>query len=176
MFDNLLAKLPSLKNSETEEVDEAQAKRDRIEFHRTKVRNGPVKFREATSGQVRRFNARLTASMQRKGYRRQVRTHLSNQREGMVLRGMLQAAGALPYFAEVGYRPGADGVAALKSITWIVARFADDRHADENGRIEVTEPVVMEALTSALNRWQDINGLGRTELPEGYVLPVQVAS
>jgi hypothetical protein len=171
---DLFAQLPGLRDKQTDdEPTELESKRDRIKFHREKVRNGPVKFREPSSGQVRRFQARSLKSMQRKGYRRQVKGHLAAQREGMILRGMLQSTGVLDYVLPISHlRPEA----ALAGITWIVERFADDRAADENGRIEVTEDVVRQSLQSALNRWQAIVGLPPTELSDDYVLPVQVAT
>ena len=176
---DILSKLPFLKADEVDETDdrtleeiEAEAKAERIRFHREKVRNGPAKFVAPTSGQIRRARKRDAERMIRKNRRRQVRQHLADQREAATIRGHLQAAGVLPY----PNRAAADPRLAVKSLTWIVRRFADDRHVDSNGRVEVTEEVVRESLQSALNRWQTIVGLTPTSLSPAYALPVALSA
>lgn len=172
---NLLEKLPFLKSDDAEiaEFDEAEAKKARIKFHRTSVRNGPVKYKEPTSGQLRRERERALKGMTRKARKAQVRAYFEAQQEAATLRGHLQAAGVVAY-------GNPDHLATPKqardSIVWLTQRFADDSIADENGAVVVTEALVVNALTSALNRLQSINGLPITSLSPAYVLPVRLAA
>lgn len=172
---NILDKLPFLSTTtekEAAEYDEVQAKKDRIEFHRRSVRNGPTSFKQPTNGQIRRAKKRALARETKKAFRRQVRQHLADQREAATLRGQLQAAGILPYFTE-DYT--ATPEQALRSVTWLIARFSAVE-ADGDGRVLVTEKVVIDSLTAALNRWQVIVGYPQTKLSPAYVLPVALAS
>lgn len=173
MIDILSTQLGKALNDEepiderTDEEIAADEKRERIRFHREKVRNGPVKFSQPTSGQQRRAMVRATNSMQRKGYRRQVKAYFAAQRELMSLRPRLQAAGILPITVAL---PAARTYSAIVDL---ISSFAEP---DENGQVEVTEVVVRDALRSALNRYQTLTGQELTALPEGYELPVAVAA
>lgn len=169
---NILSKLPFMNQTEEEaaEIDEAQAKKDRIAFHRDHVRNGPSNFKTVTNGQVKRAKVRALKAETKKARRRQVRAYLANQRQAATVRGHLQAAGVLPFFTE-DYT--ATPEQALRSIMWIVARFAPAQ-ANGSGEVEVTNGLVAEALTAALNFWQDAVGYPRTKLSPAYVLPVSV--
>lgn len=167
MFDNLLSKLPLLKDQDARDLDddeEAEAKRERIQFHRDHVRNGPVKFNPPTSGQLRRERQRAVARSTKKARRKQVRDYFDGLRESSRLRAKLQSAGVIPFAlpeTEVSDRARQD------AIVWIVERFAQGEGGQQ---IEVTETVVRDALQLALNRWQKLNGLPETEL-EGHVVP-----
>jgi hypothetical protein len=172
---NILDKLPFLSSTTEEEAaefDEAQAKKDRIEFHRRSVRNGPVSYRTPTNGQIKRERKRALARETKKARRRQVRQHLANQREAATIAAHLRGAGILAYSQESFTT---DPQRARRSIIWIVARFAEAPQ-DGTGRVEVTEAVVRQSLTAALNRWQSLVGLRETPLSPAYVLPVALAS
>ena len=168
---DLLSKLPFLKSEKEEEtpLTDAEAKAERIKFHRTQVRNGPTNFRVVTNGQQKRARVRELNRRSRKARRAQIRQHFADLREAATLRGHLQAVGIAPY-AVATTTLTAEG--ALRGIVWIVERFADDSLVDENGQVQVTEEVVRQSLTSALNRWQHLVGLPPTELSPAYVLPV----
>ena len=176
MNPNLLSKLPFLGEGKAdrdltpEEIEEAeaQAKRDRIAFHRDHVRNGPAKFKQMTTGQERRARHRSLDSMTRKGRRRQIRQYHADMREAATLRGHLQAAGVVRYASEFH----APDFAIMRSIIWIVRHFAE---GDENGRIEVTHEVVIDAIEKAWQRWCRLTGQPVVPLSPAYRLPVAVA-
>lgn len=171
---NILDKLPFLNSDPKTEADqaalEAEAKAERIKFHRTQVRNGPVKFKAPTTGQIKRAQRRALAAEGRKGRRRQVRAYIRQQQEAATIRGHLQGAGVVAY---AGDTFTTTPERALQSIVWIVQRFAE---GDENGVVEVTEENVRLALTRALNRWQAIVGHPQTKLSPAYVLPVALSA
>ena len=178
---NIFSKLPLIGDKDPQLVDdleliddveaEAEAKRRRIKFHRESVRNGPVKFKTVTNGQVRRMKARALKSHSRKVYRQQVRQYLANQREAAILRGQLQAAGVVSYaIPSRKLTPKA----AHDAIVWIIERYAS---SDESGVVEVTQEVVVDALLAALNRFETLTGLPSSRaLSPAYVLPVSVAA
>lgn len=122
-----------------------------------------------SSGQIRRAKHRALDRKTRSARRKQVSGHHKTQREAAIVRGQLQAAGVLPYSEESAR---ATPEQALKSVTWLVERFGD---ADEDGRIEVTRPVVMAALISAKAYWENAIGLPESRLDPDYELPVDVA-
>lgn len=175
MIQNILSKLPGLK-AESEEVEvvltEEDLKAERIKFHRLSVRNGPVKMSGPTSGQIRRERVRALARQTKRARRNQISSHFAALREIAVLRAHLQSAGILAYSTD--YRPAGGDV--LAAITWIIARFADDKVADEQGRVTITEAVVRESLQAALNRYQHLTRQEQTPLSPAYVLPVSVAA
>lgn len=174
MIQNLLSKLPFLSDDKAEEVElsEEELRKQRIAFHRERVSNGPVKFSSPTSGQIRRFGHRELARKTKAARRRQIREHFAQKTEVAVLRAHLQAAGLIVY--PTGHTPGAGDV--LNAFTWIISHFADDKHADENGRVEVTREVVVSSLQAALNRYQHLTGRPQTAISPSYVLPVEVAA
>lgn len=167
---NILDRIPSLTaDAEPEEVSEEDAKRERIDFHRRNVRNGPTSFKTITAGQERRARKRALKREQRQALRRRVRQHHAGLREAANLRGHLQSAGVLPFFSDdFTVSPAAQ----VRSVTWIVQRFTPESFADEDGRFEVTGKVVEAALRGALNRYQDLMGQPRTPLSPAYTLPV----
>lgn len=169
---DLFSKIPFLKSDQTEEQSELspeEAKKQRIQFHRDHVRNGPSNFKTVTNGQQKRAHVRALNRRTRKARRAQVRQHFSNMAEASVLRGHLQATGIAPYALA---STKIDPQRALGSVIWIVQRFADDGLVNDDGQVEVTEAVVRQSLTSCLNRWQHLVGLPPTELSPAYVLPV----
>lgn len=121
---------------------EAEAKRERIEFHRARVRNGPVQFARGTHpARRKRIDAR---SHQRKARNHRVRTFLHNQMELAVLRGHLQAVGALPY-ADHSFRPGQGVVEA--SVQHFLRRAGIDRKA----AAELNGPVLLDKLRAQID-------------------------
>lgn len=169
---NLLDKLPLLDSGdavESFETNEVESKKARIQFHRDRVRNGPVNFKEPTSGQIRRAAKRELDGRTRKARRAQVRGYFAARREASTLLGHLQAAGVIAYASH--FKPSPEAI--LSSFTWLVSHFAE---GEPGVAIEVTREVVVDALTAALNRYQALNGQPATPLSPAYVLPVQVAA
>lgn len=168
---NLFEKLSNvIKGKDDTVAAEAEAKAERIKFHRERVRNGPTKFRTVTNGQVRRARDRAIAAEMRRTHRKQVRAYFDTQKEASVLRGHLQALGALSYSDTL--RP-IDPVKADRSARWVIQRFAK---ANDEGQIEVTRQVVLDAITAAFNRWQVLTGQEVSPLSPSYELPVRVAA
>lgn len=166
---NILEKLPFLNKTDDLQdlVDEAdEAKKERIAFHRAKVRNGPVSFKEPTTGQRRRERERMVKGMQRKTRRRQVQLYFLTERENSILRGKLQAAGLAPYV----FRSEPDRIEQVASVVWLVQRFGEVD--PETGRIDFSETSVRKSLQSALNRWESINGEPASQIDPEYVTPV----
>lgn len=168
---NLLSKLPFLTSNTDDEttLSEEEIRKQNIEFHRTKVRNGPAKFSSPTSGQMRRAAQRRLNSQTKKARRAQVRSHFDREQGIAYLRGNLQAAGLVPYRTP-GFQARPE--AALSSIVWIMQHYAI-HDADENGVVEVNHDVVMAALESALGRYNELVGTNY-EIFEDYLLPVAV--
>lgn len=147
MIDFLSKQLPALDGDTDVEVDEAQAKRERIAFHRDHVRNGPVKFPHVTSGQIRRAKARDLASRAKKARRKQVQNYFAAQREYATLRGHLQAVGVLPYALRKGK---ISEVSLLRSARWIVQNF---------GSVELSESEILkDAIQKAYDRFCVLTG------------------
>lgn len=156
MITNLLSSLPFLNNDQSEEIDEAQAKRDRIAFHRDHVRNGPTKFKTVSNGQVRRAKTRELNGRAKKARRHQVRTYFANLREHAVLRGQLQAVGVLPYHESTpdSAKVGLDG--AVRATRAIVQRFGDITDSDDI--------LVRNALQKAYDRFCVLSGVEASEI------------
>jgi hypothetical protein len=74
---------------------EADAKAERIRFHREKVRNGPGKFTTFTNGQVRRTLQREDETRRRKLNKRHRRDWMAKRAELATLRGHLVIMGVL---------------------------------------------------------------------------------
>ena len=82
----------------------AERKKQNREFHWAKVRNGPVSWTAGRS--ERRQKAIDQRGQQRKGRNRRVRRYQDEQHAIAMLRGQLQAVGAVPY-ADPDFRPSA---------------------------------------------------------------------
>lgn len=78
---NIFSNLPST-DPEVEAELEARDRQDLIRFHREKVRNGPVKFKEQTTGQARRERQRALDRQTKKARRLQVKAYFEAQRKG----------------------------------------------------------------------------------------------
>lgn len=173
MIHSLLSKLPSLHlgkdDEEREELTDEELKKQRIKFHRERVRNGPVKFRTMTTGQVRREQKRELDRRTKKARRKQVRDYRRRIVEATTIHAMLQAAGVVSYVDP--NRKAAPGDAA-NAIVWLIKRFAKP---NKEGNVEVTREVVIDSLTRGLQTWQAITGQPVTPLSPAYELPVSVS-
>jgi hypothetical protein len=147
----------------TREEEEALAKQERIKFHRRSVRCGPVKFREPTSGQIRRARHRDLRSMTKKARKHQISNYFAQRREAASLRHRLQAVGILEYSSPEFFVPEQ---AAHASALWLVGHFGDKVAIMEQG---LTVPIVEIAFLNALNRYEELSGLPKSdELPDDY--------
>lgn len=107
--------------------DEEQARRDRIEFHRTSVRNGPVSWKTQTNGQVKRGRKRAAARQQKKAYRTEVRNHFARLRQAAIVRTHLQVVGLIPFID--GHEEPLEKQAA--STLWIAANYGESFEHDD---------------------------------------------
>lgn len=113
----------------TEEEREAQAKAERIEFHRTQVRNGPVSFRYLSSGQQRRARERAERSAIRKNFKREVKGYFERQRVAAILRPHLQTLGLIPTATGRVFSEHEQ----IASTGWIVQRYGTEILDEETG-------------------------------------------
>lgn len=157
---NIFSRLPFLDGSKDEVEPQTDTKAERIAFHRQKVRNGPVKFKEMTSGQIRRAEQRQAKRRQKKAYRAEVRNHLEKQQLASRVRGHLQRAGYLPYHDghEAGVRE------QIVSTQWIVQRFGQEVEVEgkRTGRVSWREADVVDAFLRAAQFYGSATGY---ELP-----------
>lgn len=111
---------------------EVESKRERIDFHRRQVRNGPVNFKGETAGQARRRAARQYASTLRKERKRRWSDFKDQQLGIAVLRGHLQAVGELPY-ADPKFEPSTQvGLASYDALfeRYVLDDDLDDEYLD----------------------------------------------
>lgn len=162
MFDSL----PSLVQDDAEDLTdeevaelEAEAKKDRIAFHRTSVRNGPVKFGHPTSGQLRRQRHRDLARQTKRGVRGQRKQFFANRREHAVLRGVLQAVGVVEYETTVVI---SDAV-RFRSATWILNNFGA-KEIPNGGKDGLEADYLRNAVQAAFNRFSDLSGIERSPI------------
>lgn len=164
MFD-IFSKLPGVKAHEAAEAAlemsaediRAQAKAERIEFHRTKVRNGPVKFSFLTNGQVRRAQRRELDRHQRKAWRAEKASYFERQRTAAILRAHLQVVGLIP-FIDGREAPLRD---QITSTAWIVTRYGVEVAVDGvgTGHASFKRGDVIDALKNAASFYQSATGL-----------------
>lgn len=157
MIKNLFSQLPGLKHlssdaTEAREADELQAKKERIEFHQKHVRNGPVKGRPATNGQIRRQRIRDARRMSRKGYEKQVQAFFASQHEIALLRVHLQRVGVLPWGSETTVSTPEQ---IERSIVWLLKNFHEGDIVIE-GDVTVA---VESAIQQAYDRYAALTGL-----------------
>lgn len=152
-------------------ADEAQAKQERIKFHREHVRNGPSKFKTPSNGQLERARQRYYDGLRRKDYRKQVRAHFRNSMEAAVLRGHLRSVGLTLIDGLPEYRP--TQAQAMASTIWLLEAFAEP---NEDGQVRVTSDVVIGAYQAGLSRWQEIVGLPKTRIPDDFEILVGVSA
>lgn len=123
MIQNLFSKLPLFNESEGEDLSPeelaAQEKSERVEFHRTRVRNGPASFSSITNGQLRRQKARDLKAKSRKIQKRRVRAYHKQEAETAILRGHLKIVGVL---ASMGHDQRSEEQ-VQRSFAWIQRAF-----------------------------------------------------
>lgn len=166
---NLIPSLRSDEDTRSPEEIAKQEKQDRIDFHRSSVRNGPVSYKSPSNGQIRRAKAREIKRNMRKTRSRQISSYFASVREEAVLRGHLQAVGLVGYSTR-SYKP--TPLQVRESAIALIKQFADAQGAV----VEVTEEVVLDSFRSALSRWANLNGRSDIRIPEGYSIPVRTAA
>jgi hypothetical protein len=141
----------------TPEEAEAAAKKARIAFHRDSVRNGPVKFRYMTNGQVRRAEERARKRNAKKAFRGEVRSHFEKLRIAAGLRGHLQAVGLIPFV---------DGHEAtledqVTSTAWIQQRYGVEVTNDGvgTGHVSFRRGDILDGLKNAARFYESATGL-----------------
>lgn len=149
--------LPSLNDAEERDLTEeeiadleAQAKADRIKFHRTHVRNGPVKFGRAPSAKQER--RRALARQTKKATRAQRREFIAKVQEHALLRGQLQAVGVIAY--ETDYAPSDD--ARFAAAKWIVQHYGEVTDSGDD--------LLRNAVQAAFDRFSDLSGVERSDV------------
>lgn len=161
---NILSKLMPFLNKPEESEDSltpeeiaAQEKRERIAFHREKVRNGPVSFKYQTAGQQRRAVERAKQREAKKGYRREVKNYFDRRQVAAILRPHLQAVGLIP-FIDGHEAPLGD---QITSTAWIVQRYGTEVAVDGvgTGHVSFRHSDVLDALRSAARFYQVATGL-----------------
>lgn len=140
------------KKDDTPEKTEEELKAERIKFHRQSVRNGPVKFRTLTNGQVRRMQKRDLLNQQKKSHRQARSNHWQGRQEAARLRAFLQGAGVVPYVT--GINPSDE--TRDKAYRWLIGNYADEIETDDDGII--TTQTVENALYNAWKRYSDLTG------------------
>lgn len=161
--------LPSLNEAEDRDLTEeeiaeaeAQAKKDRIKFHRTHVRNGPAKFTHVTNGQVKRQRRRDLARQTRKAAQAQRRAFRATLQEHALLRGQLQAIGVIAY--ETGFTPSDE--ARFRAARWIVTHYGADEVPDL-GEEGAEQAYLRAAIQAAFDRFADLSGVERSAVEYG---------
>lgn len=155
---NIFSKLPFLgkvDDTETEltpEEQEAQAKAERIEFHRTQVRNGPVSFRSISAGQQRRAQQRAEKSAIRKNFKREVKQYHDRQHVAMILRPHLQALSLVPTATGRVFTEHEEYV----STGWIVQRYGVE--VEGAGRMSFALEDVLTAIRTAAAFYESATG------------------
>lgn len=167
---NIFGKLPFLKSHDDEATDAelaAEAKRERIEYHRLHVRNGPQRVRTISAGQQRRADVRSRKAQARKARDKQVKGYFQTQQTAATVRGHLQAAGVIAY-ADLEVDPFQQVV----STAWLIQRFGVQL-ADDPTRMSFAQHDVRKGLESALD-WYGQATETEPVFPEDYVVPVYV--
>lgn len=152
----LTRKLSQLRGDDTTPFDElseeeqakilADEKKDRIEEHRSKVRNGPVRWTSITSGQMRRRRVRDAAAHSKKATRRARKSYHAAQAETATLRGQLIILKVLPSSSD--FVPTM--TQRLNASTWIVRKFG---LRNDEGELILHDDVLAEAAQAALNEY-----------------------
>lgn len=117
MMESLLDRI-GLAFPEEGESDEARAKRERIEFHRLHVRNGPRSMAVRSAGRVARLENQRHRRQARKQRLSNRRAWIDNRFAIMKLRGRLEALGLVERANEGVKRrsAGADTRAIIRSL------------------------------------------------------------
>lgn len=166
IFSHLSDKLLGSKADEapelTKEEQEAQAKAERIEFHRTQVRNGPTTFRYLSAGQQRRAKERAEKSAIRKNFKREVRSYHERQRVAAILRPHLQTLGLIPTATGRTFTEHEQMV----STGWIVQRYGREL---EDGTMSFRLEDVILAVKTAGQFYESATGF-RIAIPADFAV------
>lgn len=121
----------------------AEEKRERIEWHRRNVRNGPAKFGVITAGrQKSRFRRRQEADA-RKATLKHRRAWIRNRHYVAILRGQLQALGVVEYTTP---DHKATSAAVASAATWVVREFGQ---RDIDGGLVFDDHLFADAVRAA---------------------------
>lgn len=139
-----------------EEIDLqlAEERAQRIEWHFRNVRNGPRSMSYWTTGQIRRQQDRDKKSQQRKANRRHRRNFVGKRHDLAALRGQLQAVGALPYSrGDESFKPSE--ALRANALSGLIDRYAD-RIREVTGDVEPT-PEQLATIAIGVGREQYIS-------------------
>lgn len=169
IFSNLAKLMPGHQSDErelTEDEVAAQEKTERVKFHREQVRNGPVKFRSVSAGQIRRARQRAMDRDIRRNYRREVRNHFERQRVAATLRPHLQAVGLAPTWDDRDF-PLEDQII---STAWIAQRYGRETTVDGvgTGHVSFLREDIIAALETAASFYRAATGDEIVKLPADY--------
>ena len=156
VFDSKAGDEPELSPEERE----AQAKAERIEWHRTQVRNGPVSFRSISAGQQRRAKGRAEKSAIRKNFKREVKGYHERQRVAAILRPHLQALGLVPTATGREFTEHEQ----IASTGWIVQRYGTEL---EDGTMSFRLEDVILAVKTAGQLYESATGF-RIAMPADF--------
>lgn len=163
---NIMSRLANVltgKPADAEEVElspeeqAAEEKAARIKFHREEVRNGPVKFRQVTNGQVRRAQARAQRREIQRNFKREVRSYFERQRFAATVRSHLQIVGVIPFYD----RHEAPLHDQIVSTGWLLQRFGVEVVTDEGvgtGHISFREGDVLDGIRAATKFYNGATG------------------
>ena len=170
IFSSLAKLIPSKDDAEAElspEEQAAQEKADRIAFHRTQVRNGPVSFKYLSAGQQRRAAERAQKSAIRKNFKREVKNYHERQRVAAILRPHLQALGLVPTATGRTFTEHEQMV----STGWIVQRYGTEL---EDGTMSFRLEDVILAVKTAGQFYESATGF-RIAIPADFAVHAEVA-
>lgn len=170
IFSSLAKLIPSKDDAEAElspEEQAAQDKADRIAFHRTQVRNGPVSFKYQSAGQQRRAAARAQKSAIRKNFKREVKQYHDRQRVAAILRPHLQVLGLVPTASGRTFTEHEE----IVSTAWIVQRYGTDLG---DGTVSFLLADVITALQTAAKFYESATGYVIT-FPADFAVHAEVA-
>jgi hypothetical protein len=131
---------------------EAEAKKERIKFHREHVRNGPRTFAYATSGQQRRFRARGQAAARRKMNKRYRREWMRRQAELATLRGHLTILGVIECRNAAVKAAGFAPSTVQESCVWVIRKYGE---RDDEGNIVQSDQLLDNAVAAARKAFVD---------------------
>lgn len=168
IFKKLLPKDTSEAEPTADEIA-AQEKADRIAYHRTQVRNGPVSFKYQTAGQQRRAAARAQKRDVRKNFKREVRGYFEKQRVSAVLRPHLQVLGLVPSATGRTFTMQDE----IVSTAWIVQRYGKETEVDgaKTGHVSLFEDDVRASLSLACDFYRSATGY-EIHLPTDFELAI----
>lgn len=145
---NLLQNLKSddVVDDRTPEEIEAEEKQARKDWHRRNVRNGPARFTHISAGRQASKQRRMQEAFTRRANVKHRRRWMKQQHQVAILRGQLQAIGAVPYATD--HTPTTK--ARLDAGTWIIQRFGE---RNDEGDLVYHDDMLEEAVKAALEAY-----------------------